>query len=135
MLPVFAIAVLALAIYGATQTNAQSTQNKYPSIVQKLIEKFGLKEADVQAVFDAERTERQQQMQKAKEERLSQAVKDGTITEAQKQAILKKWQEMQTQKQQHRQEMQKWMEEQEIDPTKLSPYIGFGHKGMRGWAK
>ena len=84
---VVAVAVMGMASLGIAAT--QGTQS-YPPIVQKLAEKFNLKPADVNAVFEVERTERQAQQQQRYEDTLEQAVKDGKITEKQKTAIIAK---------------------------------------------
>jgi hypothetical protein len=60
-------------------------------IVQRLAQKFGLQETEVQAVFDEVHQERHQKMKQDMENRLNQAVQEGKITESQKQAILDKF--------------------------------------------
>jgi hypothetical protein len=100
ILPIMAIAFAAIPIWGATHAYAQSTSTDstkpFSSIVQKLVSKFGLKEADVKAVFEEERTERQAQMEAKFVANLDQAIKDGKLTDAQKQLILSKRQEMES---------------------------------------
>ena len=77
-------------IFGTARVYAQVNQGKYSSIVQKLTQKFGLKESDVQAVFDDAKKECQSQMQAKFEDQLSQAMKDGKLTDAQRQTVLTK---------------------------------------------
>jgi len=74
--------------------NVQSSATNN-SLIDKLASKFNLKKADVQAVFDEDRTARQAARQQQVEERLTQAVTDGKITAAQKAAILAKQAELQ----------------------------------------
>ena len=87
-----AVGIMTLAgSFYATGVKAQDNgRGPNDTIIQKLVAKFGLNEADVQAVFDEERAERQTEMQARFEERLTQAVTDGKITEEQKAAILAK---------------------------------------------
>jgi len=126
-----------LSLVGALGIGSVKAQGGlgYSNIIQKLVDRFGLKTEEVQQVFDQERTERQGQIQLRFQERLDQAVKDGKITEEQKRAILDKKAEMQadcqnsqglnpderrTNMETHRRKMQAWVEESGIDPT-LSP--------------
>lgn len=95
ILPVLAIIVLGgVGIFGIERVFAQSAPGYNPSIIQKLAQKFGLKEDDVKAVFDQNRQERQVQMQTRFEQTLDQFVKDGKISDTQRQAILEKRQEL-----------------------------------------
>lgn len=148
-----AIIILALALgllgvvgYGTAKAYA-GDPDKYPPIVQKLVERFGLNEDEVKAVFDEERTERQQQMQARFEERLNQAVSEGKITEEQKQAILAKKEEMQAnfgqfkdlspeerreKMEAHREEMKTWAEENGINLDSLPMFLGKGPRGGFG---
>lgn len=147
MLPVIAILFVVTFLIAGMFTYAQSQSGDFPTIVQKLAQKFGLKESDVQAVFDEHRTEKQTQMQAEFEEWLTKAVKDGKITEAQKQAVFAKHKELQEKRlsvwqnlkdmtpeerreasQTQRQELESWAEQQGIDIKYLSGFGGFkGH--------
>lgn len=140
-----------LGVFGITRVSAQDSSN-YPSIIQKLAQKFGLKEEDVQAVFNQDKEERHTQMQARFEEQLAQAVTDGKITETQKQLILEKHKELEANRQPwigmkdktheerraardaERQELESWAKQNGIDLDYLG---GFGHRmGMRGeWMK
>lgn len=112
LLTVFTLALVGLTVFGISQVQAQSQEVSYPSIIQKLAERFGLKESDVQAVFDEVRQERQSQMQARFEERLNQAVKDGKITESQKQVILAKHKELVEKRSQNKKDWQSMTPEQ-----------------------
>jgi hypothetical protein len=149
------VAIAGAAVMGVTMVNAQtptpasnaaSPTNPMTSLVQKIAQKFGLKEADVQAVFDQNRQDHMDQMQTRYESTLDQAVKDGKLKEAQKQLLLAKHKELQSQKlgqtenwgtmtpeqrkeamlKQH-QELQDWAKQNNIDIQYL---FGFGGKGM-----
>jgi hypothetical protein len=126
------LAALALVIAGGVvwvsipKVSAQTTSGK--TIIQRLAEKFGAKETDVQSVFDQERTERQSEMQARYEERLTQAVQDGKITAAQKTAILTKHKEMQQERETERTEWQTWLKANGLENSEFG--LGFGGKGM-----
>lgn len=117
---------LGTSTVSAQQTTATET---YPPIVQKLAQRFGLNEHEVQAVFDEAQAEHHQQMQKRIEDRLQQAVSDGTLTQEQFEAIKLKHQELHQQRtsalddwrrkghgerqrlmQTHREELKNWYE-------------------------
>lgn len=136
------------AVVSINRVYAQEVQGKYPSIIQKLVQKFGLKEAEVKSVFDEAFKERQSQKQAKFEERLNQDVKDGKITEAQKKLILAKHQELQEKRgekpenwqamtpkqrremmQTQKQELEKWVKENNLDPKYL---FGGYERGMKG---
>lgn len=146
MIPVTAFAIASFLTIGAIGAQAQDKTTYQTSLIQKISQKFGLKEADVKAVFDQQHTEKQAQMQAKMDEKLAQLVKDGKITEAQKNLILAKHKEMQSNRQskmeamknmtpeqrkaameQHKKELQDWATQNGID----SQYL-FGGFGMRG---
>lgn len=112
---------------GQEEAGQQNGQSKFPPIVQKLIERFGLNEDEVSQVIEEEREERRQKGKEMMEQRLDEAVADGQITEEQKQAILEKQEQMEQEKGQHQEEMKQWAEENGID----WPMFGSGmRKGM-----
>lgn len=145
------IALAGLATISVARVYAGDFQGRSRTIIQKLVQKFNLKESDVQAVFDEVRREHQNQMQANLEERLTQAVKDGKITEAQKQLILAKHKELQDKRekdfanwqnltpeqkrekmQTQKDELEAWAKQNGID---LQYFFGFGKfkgMGMRG---
>ncbi len=77
----------------ATDSSSRTSGNS--SLVDKLVAKFGLKKADVQAVFDAERTEREAARTQKIADKLAAGVTAGTITQAQSDAITAKVKELQ----------------------------------------
>lgn len=132
--------ILAGGIAWAGISNVSAQTSVRDTIVQKIAAKFGLKEADVQSVYDTQRTERQAEMQKRFEEMLTQSVKDGKITEAQKTAILAKHKEMQTNREKEHAEWQSWLKANNLENVDLG--LGFGRgmgkgmgmgRGMHGW--
>ena len=148
---IFILTLAGVVVFGAANTYAQSPtpSNPFQTIVQRIAQKFGLNEADVQSVFDEVRQEHQFQVQVKFEERLAQLVTQGEITETQKQLILAKHKELLEKKQQtdwqnmtyeqrrqakesQRQEMENWAKENGID---LQFIFGGFHKfgwGMGG---
>jgi len=94
-LAVLSVAVLGAGLLAVNQVSAQDAgTNPHDSLIQRLVTKFGLNEADVKQVFDEEMETRHAEMEKRMEERLNQAVTDGKLTEEQKQKILAKHEEM-----------------------------------------
>lgn len=91
-------AVTSIGLAGATSIGvasaATNNTNGQSSLVDKLAAKFNLKKSDVQAVFDADRTQHEADRQKQIEQELTQAVTDGKITSAQKDLILAKQKEI-----------------------------------------
>ena len=79
-----------IGIVGAQSSTGQN------SLVKKIAQKFNLKEADVQQVFDQNHQDMQAQREANGKTRLDQAVKDGKITQAQEDLIVAKHKEMQT---------------------------------------
>jgi predicted esterase len=137
---VFFIALFVLFLtVGGTHANAMGFGRNNSDMISSLAKKLGIAEDKLKSAFDSMRTDRQKEMQKAFEERLTQAVKDKKITEAQKNLILQKHAELQktreadwNARQQKRTELEAWAEKNGIDPSYL--FGGFGKGGMmRGW--
>ena len=141
--------VLGVILVGLLSVSVASARDSgtYPSIVQKIAEKFNLNESDVQAVFDEEREEHYADMYAKWSERLDDLVNDGKITAEQKQAILDKHEEMHNKMLEYQsldpeeryekmiglhEEFKTWAEGQGIDLPLLGP---FGHGFMRGFHK
>ena len=144
LMPVIAFTIISMSSFGANAAYAQSNESgTLPTLIERIIEKFGLKKDDVQKVVDEFRTEKQAEMKKLQEERLNEAVTNGTITEEQKQLILKKHEEMQAEREKNKEtwqnmtqeerkaehekrqaEMKAWADENGID---LNQFFGFKH--------
>lgn len=127
---VASLAVLAMVGFGVSQVYANQTNNSYPPIIQKLVDRFNLDENEVKTVFDEARQERHDFYQQNKEDRLNQAVEDGLITQEQKQALASKWQEMTAEREKHHQEMLDWFDQQGIDHDALMQYGMMGNRGF-----
>ncbi len=125
--------ILIASVYGTTRALAEDVT--YPRIVTKLAQKFGLKESEVNEVFEQDRLEMWEDQKKMQVETLSDAVSDGVITEEQKSKLIEKlnnWQaEKSAQRADHREEMRDWFTENGIDHEKLMPYMGRGRLGGR----
>ncbi len=135
-------AVLALGIiasvgyFGSSYVLADNDNPMHQTLISRIAQKFNLKEADVEAVFEAVRDEKQEEMKQERAERLSQAVKDGVITEAQKTTLLAKMEEHIGERRVNRLEMQNWYKSEGIDETKLREYMrpeGKGNEDGRGY--
>jgi len=118
----FAIPTRAYAIWPFdlfTKNSTTGNQTNFPTLIQKIIDKFSLNSGEVEKVMKEEQTERQTEMKVRREARLEEAVKAGVITAEQKAALLNN-------------ERQQWLEQSGIDLEKLAPYGGFGGPGIGG---
>lgn len=91
------------ALVSAATTSTTSSGNT--SLVDKIAQRFNLKSADVQAVFDEDRATHEADRQARVEKDLTQAVTDGKITSEQKDKIIAKQKELQTQRETDRTSM------------------------------
>ena len=98
MLTTIAVAVLVASTFTATsafaQSNTTTEASPMTSLAQKIAEKFGLNQDEVQTVINEVHEEHRTEIKAKVAERLSQLVTDGKITEAQKQLILDKQEEL-----------------------------------------
>ncbi len=121
--------ITSVGYFGTSAVLADSDNPMHQTLVSRIAQKFNLKEEDVEAVFEAVRDEKQEEMKAQKEERLSQAVKDGVITESQKSALITKMEEHLGERRQNREEMQNWYKEQNINELKLREYLRPADRG------
>lgn len=140
------VAMLGFLTVATSAVKATVGDGNYPPIIQKLVERFGLKAEEVQEVFDEARQEMRQDMQlpfeQKFEEMLDKAVEQSKLTQEQKEAIQEKRDEMQkkyeelaglgceerhTKMQEIQQELKAWAEENGID---LRFVGGFGRGGF-----
>lgn len=102
MISATALAGAATLGIGFTQAASLKTNHANPmaNLVSAIAQKFNLKTADVQRVFDEQRTLQEQRMQAERTARekamLDQAVKDGKLTQAQEDLIIAKQAEVKT---------------------------------------
>lgn len=148
---IIAVALGLSALLPVSRAYAYGYGAMHDTLVQRIAQKFGLQQSNVQSVFDEVRKERQAEMQKRLEDRLAQAVKDGKLTETQKNLILAKHKEMQAnreknrdawmkmtpeerrnEKQKIRTELEAWAKANTIPLEWVMPY-GRGGMGMGRW--
>lgn len=142
---ILALSVLVIGVL-STSVSAQDASN-YPSIVQKIAERFNLNVSDVEQVFDEERDERRAEMFANFADRLDDLVSEDKLTEAQKEAILDKHEDIQDRMEEYKalppeerhekmqalhEEFRSWAEAEGIDLPLVGP---FGHGFMRGYHK
>jgi len=139
------VGLAAVGLFGIKSIGAVG--NGYSPLAEKIANRFGLNKNEVEAVFEEDRVQRQEEMKTRHEDRLNQAVSDGKITEEQKQAVIAKKAELQENRQdmanltdeerkqkmdEHRQEMETWAEENGVD---LGLFMGQGGSGGRGFGQ
>jgi UDP-N-acetylglucosamine pyrophosphorylase len=149
-----ALVISGMTIARITPVLAESNDPEPSSIIRKLVQRFGLKESEVESVFSEAREEKQKQMQERFEQRLDQAVQEGKLTEAQKQVVLIKHRELQTKvqnkpanwynmtpeekksfMQKQRQDLETWAKDNNLDLSLIMPLGGFGKQGHMGGFK
>lgn len=140
---VLSVLVLAGVIYVSAPASVYADDGGFRQngLIQRIMERFGLKKADVDEVVNQFKEEKQAEMQQKQEQNLNQAVSEGKITQEQKTALQQKMQEWhnnkpdfsemskeerESERDSHRQEMQDWAESQGINLQDLN----FGPKGM-----
>lgn len=131
-----------LATASVVSAATDTSQSPESSLVDKVANKFGLNKADVQKVFDEDRSARQTERETKAKEALAQAVTDGKLTQAQADKITAKRAEMKTfmeslrdktAAERHsamdakRDELQQWAKDNGIDESYLRPMGGRGH--------
>jgi hypothetical protein len=141
-------AILTAGILGTTYAYAQGAPGDSSNLVQEIANKFGLKQSDVQAVFDQDRADQKAQRQQQYEARLTQLVTDGKITADQKSLILAKHKELEENRQSTMEKMKTMSQSErkaamDADKTALEAWakqnnidvkyvMGFGKGGGRG---
>jgi len=139
------IIVIGIGVVGSNIVTAEN-DNPHGTLVQKLTEKFGLDEGQVQAVFDEAKEERHEDIKEKKEAYFENLVSEGTITDEQKTLLIQKFGQLKEEKKgkwedyknlsfeerknlkmDHKEDLEKWAEENGIDLQDL--FVGFGHKG------
>jgi len=122
------LAIITLAAYRTAVVYAQGSNNKYPPVLEKLVERFNLNEDEVRVVFDEVREEHQGQMQEQFNQRLDQAVTDGKITLVQKELILAKHEELKGGK-------ENWEDWYNLSPEERREMGEERHEELEAWAE
>jgi hypothetical protein len=140
-----------LIIASTTPIAAEEPATHQESLIQRLAQKFNVKESDVKAVFDEERAARRAEHHQQVESKLTEAVSDGKLTEAQKQLILTKHAELQREMEQQqtawqaktpaerrtlmaerREALEQWAQQNNIDLEYFRGPSMMGNRGHRG---
>jgi hypothetical protein len=140
-----------IGVASASAESGTTTTNPMSSLVKALASKFSLKEADVQAVFDADRTAMQQQREADVKSEVAQLVKDGKLTQAQADAINAKRVELEKEREanrtsdqnlteaerktkmdEHKATLDQWMKDNGIDSTYAHLLMGGRGHGPGG---
>jgi flagellum-specific peptidoglycan hydrolase FlgJ len=145
IVPAAALCILSAGAFGIAHASAASSPTGQESLVQKIADTFGLDKSKVQAVFDQNKAQNQQNREAKYEQRLTQAVTAGQLTGTQKDAILTEHKKLEsemtdamsktgtdrrTAMEQIRTEAQTWAKDNNIDTKWL---IGPGRlRGPRG---
>lgn len=129
------IALVVAAFIGVASIHAQIASGRTSPLVQMIADKFGLKTADVQSVFDQYHQNQITARETQYKTNLDNAVTVGKITSAQEQLILQKHQELLSTSQTNRQNMldlQTWASQNGIPLQYLFGGFGPGPSGFRG---
>lgn len=127
-------------------TTSTSTTNPMSSLVDALATKFNLNKTEVQAVFDAQRTQMEANREAEIKKEVAQLVTDGKITQAQADKInakraemqkereankdtatTKTREEMKTEMQTRKSELEQWAKDNGISTDYLRYVMGGGH--------
>jgi len=124
------VATIGAGALGIGVANAATSTSGSPSssLVDKLVAKFGLNKADVQAVFDEERTAREAERLQNITDKLAAGVKAGTITQDQSDKILAKVKELQANREANRTKMESMTDDErkaamEAERTAMKQWI------------
>ncbi len=139
LLTALSLSLLGFGTLGRTNIFAQTTQNgtdPMAALAQKIASKFNLNIADVQAIFDQDRKDKEAERETQYENQLTQYVKDGKITESQKQLILAKHKELASSRQKEMESMKGKTEEEKkaLMETKKTE-METQRKALEEWAK
>lgn len=141
--------ILALGAYAINGVSADDLRSY--SMIEKISERFGLNEDEVQVFFDEMREEHQVQREGKHDAALDQAVVDGVLTQEQRELLETKHDELRAMKgeykdlstderkeifEENRLELQVWAADNGIDLSEIHDKLGDGkrHKGF-GWGR
>ncbi len=134
------VGVASFAGAGLVSADALQGSATHQSLVDKIADKFHLNRSEVQAVFDENRVEHQDERQARVQDRLDALVKDGTITQSQKTAIEAKLVSLQQERESSRGKMQEMsaderrqhMQQQRADLEAWANDQGLNLRELRG---
>jgi Skp family chaperone for outer membrane proteins len=125
--PIIGAVALTVLGFGAVKTYAYSNQRQDP-LVDRLVTRFGLKETEVQEVFNQMHQERQTEMQSKLEDKLNSLVSEGKLSAEAKQKIVEKHKELQAKQT----KPDNW---REMSREERQLYMQSNHTEMENWAK
>jgi len=143
----FIVSILAVGTVGITKVYAQDA-GTYPPVVQKLAERFNLKEEEVVQVFEEVRDEQRAERYAIWADKLDELVARGELSEEQKEALIEKHAEFEEKMdnlrnltlEERREEMEKlheemriWADENDIDLPMFGLRKGFKNGFMKGY--
>ena len=148
VLSVGAASIGSLGVASAATNPGDSGQS---SVVDKLVAKFGLNKADVQKVFDEDRSAHEAEREQKVKDKLAELVKEGKLTQDQADKLSAKAKELQTARQANREAMKdktkeerkaamekerealkQWLSDNKIDQKYARFVMGGGHGGPEG---
>lgn len=128
VLPVAALALMAMLAYGVGQVKADDQYKNHP-LVQFIAERFDLDEEEVLTAMEDFQEQRHEEMGVQFENRLTQAVLDGKITDEQREMILQKHEEMRVEQENN------WMTLQDMTADERRDEIMARHEELKSWAE
>jgi hypothetical protein len=118
-----------VSILGASHVAAQNTTHPESPLIQKIAEKFNLKNDEVQKVFDEHHTDMKRQMEVRFEDKLNKLVTDGKLTESQKQLLSVKLKELREKK------ISQFKEMKDMTPEERKAVMQKEKDELDAWAK
>lgn len=128
VLPVAALALMAMLAYGVGQVKADEQFKNHP-LVQFIAERFDLDEEEVLTAMEDFQEQRHEQVGVQFENRLTQAVLDGKLTEDQREMILQKHEEMRAEQESN------WAALREMSADERRDEIMVRHEELKSWAE
>lgn len=115
LLAVSAFSILGIAGFAGPRLVSAEASAGDSNLISKIAQKFNLKEGEVKAVFEENKTARKTERQAEQSGRLQKAVDDGDITAEQKTKIEAKLKELKAARETAHDELEKWATDNKID--------------------
>jgi len=133
---ILSIAALTLALssgfMGINKVYADETTEKFRPMVQRIAERFGLDQTEIETFMIEQRETRREERGQGMETRINQAAENGQLTEEQKNSLLAKMGEICDGTREQKGKLREWAEENEINLRELNVgQFGLG-KGSGG---
>ena len=134
---ILSIAALTLALssgfMGINKVYADETTEKFRPMVQRIAERFGLDQTEIETFMIEQRETRREERGQGMETRINQAAENGQLTEEQKNSLLAKMGEICDGTREQKGKLREWAEENEINLRELNvgPFgLGTGSGGI-----